>query len=446
MKDFSRKLFVGVLGAITIIALFSAGIIAQYKDLPITRTIERIYETLNALGKDPIIEHLQPTYHSGSGVVVNARPDDGAQILLSGFFEDENQIRLIRRDGSLVRKWSLNYLDLFPSRADRPCKDRGNLDVDVHGVALNTIGELVFNFEYCGTVKLDWCGKPVWTLNEKTHHAISKAENGGYWILSRDIWPASEDPQKLPPFSTPGTDDLIFEDYVIQVDEAGKILDTISIPLILIANDLDPQITSNNLYFNNLFVTRNEIVHSNQVTELTRRMEGNFPLFEAGDLAVSLRGTNLVVVFDPVTRRVKWHQTGPWLRQHDVEFRADGKLSIFNNNSYFTGYRDALHVDLDTPRSSNIMAIDPTSRDVEIVYGNHPGEDMLSVIRGQHTLLGNGGMLITEFDGGRVFEIDANRNTVWEFINRYDENWVGEITSAHLFEDGYLTPEGTPCD
>ena len=91
------------------------------------------------------------------------------------------------------------------------------------------------------------------------------------------------------------------------------------------------------------------------------------------------------------------------------------------------------------------MAIDPLTRETEILYGERDGEEFLSVIRGQHTLLEQDRILITEFDAGRVFEIDANGEIVWEFVNAYDDEWVGEILNAFVLKEDYFEIEWPTC-
>jgi hypothetical protein len=71
---------------------------------------------------------------------------------------------------------------------------------------------------------------------------------------------------------------------------------------------------------------------------------------------------------------------------------------------------------------------------------------MLSVIRGQHELLDNDGMLITEFDAGRVLEVDSQGRVVWEYINRYDDKSVGEVTNASIYQSGYFSGSWESCD
>jgi len=69
----------------------------------------------------------------------------------------------------------------------------------------------------------------------------------------------------------------------------------------------------------------------------------------------------------------------------------------------------------------------------------------LSVIRGDHELLADGGMLITEFDAGRVFELDKSGTVVWEYVNHFDDQFVGEITNAARYDADYFSVDWNDC-
>ena len=190
-----------------------------------------------------------------------------------------------------------------------------------------------------------------------------------------------------------------------------------------------------------------EILHLNKVEELTSDIADDFPLFEAGDLALSIRELNLVLVVDPDTGIVKWWRIGPWLRQHDPEFRRGGTIVVFNNNLYETAFgktRGAARAS--TPPVTNIVEIDPVSGDYEVIYGDRSGQEMLSVWRGKLELTPNGGLLITEFEAGRVFEVDASGNTIWEYINRYSDDEVAEITEARVYPESYFRVSSWLCE
>jgi Arylsulfotransferase (ASST) len=447
----SRGIFITALAFVILAGVFLSGAFAYRNDVPPIPQLKLVYQVVGQMlrGESPATprdEHLQPTRNQGDGVTTNTVGDDGALVLLSGFFEGENQIRLIRRDGTVVKKWPLNYLEHFPDSDTRTCDLSTPLEVDVHGALATPAGEVVFNYEYCGTVKLDQCGKVLWAIDEITHHSLVPATEGGYWLLGRELWLSTDHPDRFPPFSNTGHSKMIKDDMLLRIDEDGKILEQVSVAEILRAGGLEAELTAAEGSYYTGFVGRSELVHTNKVAELTPDVASAFPLFTAGDLAMSFRRLNLIVVIDPVTKAVKWHQTGPWIRQHDVEFRRDGRLSIFNNNTYRTAYSPRGHVLLNTPFTTNMIAVDPVTRETEILFGERPGQEMLSVIRGQHELLPGGGMIITEFDAGRVLEVDAAGEIVWEFVNRFDDDFVGEIMNADVYSADYFQADWAACE
>ena len=446
-----RRLFVVSLALVVLGSSFVYGAFAYRDDLPPVPQVRAAYETLSTVRNDdlnpidPTRHHLQPSRGQGAGVTVDAAPDDGALVLMAGFFDGENQIRLVRRDGTVVHTWSLDYFENFPDPSQRACDLASPLWVDTHGATATPQGDVVFNYEYCGTVKLDQCGQVDWSINKQTHHSVVPAEEGGYWLLGRNAWPGREKAGRFPAMFTASGDQTMYEDTVLRVSEDGEILDEFSIPELMLANGLEALLTVNPEASTSETVEGGEMVHANKVAELPSAFADAYPSFEAGDLAISLRGRNLVMVVDPRTRKVKWHQVGPWIRQHDPEFRPDGRISVFNNNVYQTAYVDEDQTDLSTPRVTNIMAVDPVTGQSEVLFGMAPGQEMLSVIRGEHQLLDDDGMLITEFDAGRVLEVDGHGQIVWEYVNAHDDKTVGEITDAHLYPADYFKTGWQTC-
>ncbi|MEW2915590.1 arylsulfotransferase family protein [Ruegeria sp. ANG10] len=443
-----RLFWVCLLLAIICLSVFY-GILAQLKKWPPAPQLRLAYEVLfieRSLTRAVYREHLQPSRGQGDGVMINEQPDRQDSILLMGFFDGENQARLVKRDGSVLRKWSLDYFEHYPDPQARPCAFlEDTLAADVHGALLTPKGELVFSYEYCGTVKLDQCSNLLWALDEPSHHSMVASERGGYLTLGRNEWPAAEVADRFPSYFSAAPDEWILEDVVIRLNKQGQVIERVSIPELIMENGLTALLTTNSQDFKVKEITRNEVLHANKIDELSTEMADKFPLFNAGDWVISIRGLNLVMVVDPATRTVKWHQTGPWIRQHDPEFRPDGKISIFNNNTYVAAYTWHDKTRLDAPWDTNIMVIDPVTRETEIVFGSKPGQEMLSVIRGQHELLDDDGVLITEFDAGRVLEIDGTGNVIWEYVNKYDDEFVGEVTNAKLYPLSYFETDWKEC-
>ncbi|MDC1499057.1 arylsulfotransferase family protein [Amylibacter sp.] len=442
MSKFLEKLpklvFLACITFTIVLGAFIYGALAQSRNWPPVPQIKQVRIMLTSttsLFDQGQGHHLQPNRGQGAGVTVNQNPADQSLVFMSGFFDGENQARLIARDGTLIHKWSLDYFSHFPDLATRPCALKGSLFVDTHGALVTPERELVFNYEYCGIVKLGYCGAPEWTIGTPGHHSLIEREDGGYLALGRDVWSVSENPDRFPPYSI--LNESLQEDTLLWISDTGEITREASIPQLMNDSGLEAVLTAGSNY-------GPELVHANKVSELTSAYAVAYPLFNAGDLAISIRNHNLVLIIDSTTLAVKWHQIGPWLKQHDTEFRSDGRLSVFNNNTYITGYKDK-QTDLTTAQTTNIIAMDPTTRVTEILFGEKPGQEMLSVIRGQHELLPNDGILITEFDAGRVIEVNSDREIVWEYVNEYDEEFVGEVTNADVYPAGYFETDLPTC-
>ena len=71
--------------------------------------------------------------------------------------------------------------------------------------------------------------------------------------------------------------------------------------------------------------------HVNKVDVLDKKRAKAFPQFQEGDMALSLRELNLVLVVRPEEERILWWRKGLTSRQHDVTFSESGTIEVFNN-------------------------------------------------------------------------------------------------------------------
>ncbi len=69
--------------------------------------------------------------------------------------------------------------------------------------------------------------------------------------------------------------------------------------------------------------------HTNDVDEYLGPEDG---LFEVGDLLLSFRSLNLLVVVRPATRRIVWYAYGMTSRQHDPDFVSSDSIVVYDNN------------------------------------------------------------------------------------------------------------------
>lgn len=440
-RDLSKIAFYSVIIIALIVAIYGYGIYSgRYRTHGFT-AIRAIRNFITTDGptffKIRPVDSIQIARHKGSGVTINKLPaNDKSLVLLSGFIDNNNEIRLIRRDGSVIHKWPVSYTKLFKDTSYLHDPPQSDWNTNLHGVVALPDGSVVFDIADVGVVKMDRFNKVAWTIHRSTHHSVERAEGGGFWICCRHYYPKGS-PSPFPPFVTPYRADTI-----IKVSDDGKIIKEISIPKLFYDNGLWGLLTSTGEHTPGGLFWEEEIIHLNKVVELTSDIAKKYPMFQAGDLMLSLRDYNMLVVFSPKTGKIKWWKIGPYIRQHDPEFTKEGTIILFNNNVY-PNYvkKNAFAKEPLSPldNKSNILSINPKTGESKIIYGGKPNQDLFSLTMGKVDETSDGGLLITEAEGGRVLQTNANGEIIWEYVNRYDENHVAHITEARIYPSDYFS-------
>ena len=442
---------IGLLGLSFGFGLYSASkktivykIVLSLKET-VKQSFSLVFEEATTLTKSDPKHFLQPARYPGAGVTVNEFGDSEEDlVLMSGFFHDGNELRLIKRNGTLVARWPLSFSKIFPDASHlkhSPLRGPPQTDwnIDTHGALALPDGSVVFNFEYGGLVKLDRCGNILWKVARPTHHSVEQSESGGFWVPGqRYVLSAGESP--FPPFEPP-----LKEDTILKVSEAGEVLTELSVPKLFYDNGLVALLTGTGHWFKPKAEWDQEILHLNKISELPSSIANDFNMFEAGDLALSMREQNLVMVISPNTGRIKWWRVGPWLRQHDPEFTAGGKMIVFNNN-VFANFDISRLSNPNAAYPSNIIEIDIASDEHRVLYGGRKGQELFSILRGKVEATPTKGLLVTEFEGGRVFQTNAAGRIVWEYINRFDSSRVAEITEARVYPRSYFQVPDWSCE
>ncbi len=144
-----------------------------------------------------------------------------------------------------------------------------------------------------------------------------------------------------------------------------------------------------------------DILHANSIQVLPRAGKG---IWSAGDLLISIRELDLVVVMDPTTGRVKWGG-GPGVvdHQHEPIVLKNDNILVFDNGPL--------------ARRSRVLEVNPATGKIAWSYQGTPPDSFFSAIGGGCQALPNGNVLITESVKGRVFEVTRAGETVWEFYN-----------------------------
>ena len=453
--DLARLIFYAVLGALVLGFVFVLGMSSGSRKDAAYRAVIGLADTLRlvftearnmAPGGEPI-HFLQPARHEGDGVTVN-ETDDDRLVFISGFFDGSNELRLIERDGSVVARWPVAYSEMLPLGDGRPGRPNTDWNIDIHGAVAMPDGSVVFNWEYAGTARLSRCGEVLWTLDDLTHHSLARAEGGGFWIPGRRFLPPYDGTPAtnlFPPFTSKAGSELYSDDLLMRVSDDGEIVESVSLMQVFYDSGLTEVLTSNGFSFWPEGAWDAELLHLNKIGELPAALAPAFPGFEAGDLVVSLRQYNLVAVIDPEAWRVRWHQVGPWIRQHDPEFLADGTIAVFDNGTYRMALDDLGRPLPDLPLSSAIVTVDPVTGATRDAYGRRASQEFRTVIRGKVDPTPGGGFLVTEFEAGRIFEVDAEGRLIWEYINRHDATRVLELTEGRLYDRSYFSVSDWSC-
>src|SRR5262245_25037281 len=87
-------------------------------------------------------------------------------------------------EGKTVHSWEVDWFKIWPDAKHLPDKARPKArpGTHIHGAVVLDDGDLVYNYEFLGLVRLDLCGDVVWRLPYRTHHSIHKDDDGDLWV------------------------------------------------------------------------------------------------------------------------------------------------------------------------------------------------------------------------------------------------------------------------
>ena len=355
---------------------------------------------------------LHPALYEGEGVV-KCDPEQAfpGVTLISGAWREKDDwhlgVRLFGLDGEVLHQWQIDPKDVWQkSLHDDSYAGSYNKKTKtyIHGTLLLPNGDIVFNLEFFGLVKMNSNSEIVWRLPYRTHHSIFEDSDGNFWVC-RCKCREGRDPEYVgirPPF---------YEEMILQVSRKGVVKREISLIEVIFKSGYDGL----------LRMRSGDILHLNDVEVLSDQKAPSFDLFQAGDIMVSMRHINTVFVIDGKTERIKWSLTHPFFSQHDPDFTEDGHITVFDNHSdYAPGQYQG--------QGSRIIRIEPSTKKVTILYGWKENQHFFTEIGGIHQNLPNGNMLITESTAARVFEVTADGQVVWSWISpRWKNDTVPEI-------------------
>jgi hypothetical protein len=389
--------------------------VAHFKMFPYT-TIRDGYKIADSfLSEDAAWQwYYFPTTRGANDLEIDdAKISDALTLVASVLADDRLAVRVVDRAGNDVHKWDLDVFAMWPNLGHLPENKvpKSRPGTHIHGMALLDDGDLVFNFNNIGLVRVGPCGEVRWRLAYPTHHSVFAAEDGNLWVSGRLFReePDPRFPNYVPPFN---------EETVLVVSPDGKLLREYSIMEILIRNGMSGWLYMGTLD-NDTTRISGDTMHLNDVEVFPSTMRPG--VFETGDVMVSLRNINAVFVFDPDSQEIKFFTAGKFVRQHDPDFIDGNTISVFDNNNIS---------DQDQNPSSRIVLISALDDQPRTIFSGTPDNPFYSNIMGNNQWLPNGHLLLAESMKGRVIEVDGEGSVVWEYINVVGKGMAGIVEEA----------------
>lgn len=407
-----------------VVLSFGYGFVSHRTQIFPYQVIQRAEVGWNELRPKPPAElpfHLTRTTQREPVVLHQPEKMAPGLTMISRMGQEELFVDVVDRDGNIVHRWELDWFEIWPDAKHLPddVKPRMRPGTHLHGILLMPDGDLIFNYEEMGMVRVDVCGHVKWKLAYRTHHSLHLDDHGHIWApgMKTHFEPVPRMTYYQPRFE---------EQTVIEVvPDDGRIVREISLFDLFKENELQGLLYQ---WSPGLHPTvTGDALHLNDVEVFSRSMDPGF--FQPGDVMMSLRNINAIVVFDGATMRKKFVSIGPYVRQHDPDFIDGNTISIFDNNDV---------APRETGVQSRIIRQTAPDGEVQVAFAGGKEAPFFTDLLGSHEWLDNGNLLIAEGRGGRAFEVDPEGRLVWEFYNIVDDGVVALLETAHR-----LPPEFT---
>lgn len=248
-------------------------------------------------------------------------------------------------------------------------------------------GGIVFQ-DAAPLVRVNACGKILWTLDGLYHHSIERDADGNLWVPDTVL--KSTRKNVTPDYR---------EDGIAKISPDGKLLFRQSLADILERNGLG-YLFEGQPYSTDAF-------HLNDIEPVLR----TGPYMTKGDLFLSLRHLSLLVQYRPSTGKIIWWQQGPWRMQHDINILDDRRVSLFDNR-VIAGNPETVD------QANDLLIYDLATKNFTTPYSSaFKANNIKTVTQGRGTPLGNGDVFVEETEYGRLLRMNPQGKLRWEYVS-----------------------------
>lgn len=366
--------------------------------------------TIEANSEQPEIENLLPDQVAPGLLMIAGIRQEGAR---------DTFVRIINRQGEVLHEWLPIWDEIWPEVPDSIGMDRrprGGAGMYLHGVDILPDASIVANFEHLSSFRMNICGEVEWKLDNLGHHSVHYSDQGALWVAAERYIPKGGE-TGYQNHAAP-----LRSWSIQQIGETGELLRDIEIIDVLRRNDLEGLLSLSTLS-NDKTIVSGDTLHLNDVDIFPAGQPSE--IFAPGDIMVSLRNINSIVVFDPETLKVKFVSTGHFLRHHDPDFLPGDIISVFDNRNLMPS-RGPI------PRASRIVEIDARTGAARVVLDGASEDGFFTSIMGVHQRLENGNILVTSSGQGQALEYLPDGRLAWRYNNRVAPSRNGRIFLTQL--------------
>lgn len=328
-----------------------------------------------------------------SGVTIHLREKvyPGLNLYTSGHAPEA---LLVDMDGKELHRWGRTFAEVF-GNADPP-KSRGSQWWCWMHLYEN--GDVLALFSGEGIAKLNARSEVLWAHRNRAHHDVAIADDGDIYVLTRKASVISRVHPTRP----------ILEDFVTVMGPDGKTKRSFSLLEAFERSSFPDAWRS--------AMTHGDVFHTNALVLLDGCGCDKVAALAKGNLLLSLAEPDVLAVVDPKSEKVVWALEGEFATQHDSQIVGDGHLLLFDNEGL--------------SMASRALELDPATGETVWQYRGDERNPLYSKRMGGVQRLPNGNTLVTESENGRVIEVTAAGEIVWEFHTPYHAGDEGEFIAA----------------
>jgi len=356
-------------------------------------------------------EFWQPVRSDASGVTVYdpERAANGLTLYTTG---GGQRAVLISMTGEVLHEWQLPFSAVWDETAAVRVPQPDSL-IYFRKAHLYPNGDLLAIYEAAGDtpwgyglVKMDKNSKPIWKYLQHAHHDLAVASDGKIYVLTHEVrsttirfWRHLEPPR--------------IDDFVVVLSPEGEELQKVSV--------VDAFIDSPFARMVNLvaWYTEGDYFHTNSIDVLDPAAAAALAPGARQPVLLSMRELGAIGILDLSDQRFGWALRGAWVGQHDPDLLPDGNLLLFDNYGHYG-----------EGGISRVIEFDPHSQGIVWQYTGDDDRPFYSGVRSAQERLANGNTLITESEGGRLFEVTPEGEIVWEYLNPVRGGEDGELIAV----------------